>query len=150
MEVITNNNKIGSLKMATHLEQAKQFLDSNVEYKDTHLSEILDLINDLMLNWKSAIMKGSQEEQAEAVKRLNQVRGLLQDYFNKIKESLGLNKEEIEQLVAYARKGKNSNQEKIVSFSKEFERHSNEIVEIVGKKKKSKKKRASRASWISS
>lgn len=149
MEVITNNNKIGSLKMATHLEQAQQFLDSNVEYKDTHLSEMLDLINDLMLNWKSAIMKGSQEEQAEAVKRLNQVRGLLQDYFNKIKESLGLNKEEIEQLVAYATKGKTPNQEKIVSFRKEFERHSEEIVEMVGKKKP-KKKRASRASWISS
>ncbi|MGL4540011.1 MAG: hypothetical protein ACRCU0_03450 [Candidatus Rhabdochlamydia sp.] len=135
--------------MATHLEQAKQFLESNVEYKDTHLSEILDLINDLMLNWKSAIMKGSQEEQAEAIKRLNQVRGLLQDYFNKVKESLGLSPEEIQQLVEYATKANTPNQEKIVSFSKEFERHSDEIVEMVGKKKKPKKKRASRASWIS-
>lgn len=136
--------------MATHLEQAKQFLESNVEYKDTHLSEILDLINELMLNWKSAIMKGSQEEQAEAIKRLNEVRGLLQDYFNKVKESLGLSPEEIKQLVEHATKSNTPNQEKIVSFSKEFERHSDEIVEMVGKKKKPKKQRTSRANWISS
>lgn len=136
--------------MTTHLEQAKQFLESNAEYKETHLSEILELINDLMLNWKNAIIKGSKEEQTQAIERLNQVRGLLKDYFEKVKESLGLSPEEIEQLVEYAKKRTTPNQEKIVSFSKEFKRHSDEIVEMVGKKKKMKKRRASRASWISS
>lgn len=136
--------------MATHLEQVKQFLESSIEYKDTHLSEILDLINDLMLDWKSALIKGSKEEQELAIKRLNQVRGLLQDYFEKVKESLGLSPQEIEQLVEHATKRNAPNQEKIVNFSKEFNRHSEEIEEMVQKKKKPKKQRASRARWIAS
>ncbi|VHO04049.1 hypothetical protein [Candidatus Rhabdochlamydia sp. T3358] len=136
--------------MTTHLEQAKQFLESNAEYKETHLSEILELINDLMLTWKNAIIKGSKEEQTQAIERLNQVRGLLKDYFEKVKENLGLSPEEIEQLVEYATKKNTPNQEKIVSFSKEFKKHSDEILEIVGRNKKIKKQRAPRASWISS
>lgn len=136
--------------MTTHLEQAKQFLESNVEYKETHLSEILELINDLMLNWKNAIIKGSKEEQIQAIEKLNQVRGLLKDYFEKVKENLGLSPEEIKQLVEYATKRNTPNQEKIVSFSKEFKKHSDEILDMVGKKKKLKKRRAPRASWIAS
>ncbi|PWU15359.1 MAG: hypothetical protein C5B45_02690 [Chlamydiae bacterium] len=136
--------------MATHLEQARQFLESNIEYKETHLSEILELINDLMLNWKNAIIKGSKEEQSQAIERLNRVRGLLKEYFEKVKENLGLSPEEIEQLIEYATKRNTPNQEKIVSFSKEFKKHSDEIVEMVGKKKKMQKRRASRARWIAS
>lgn len=136
--------------MTTHLEQAKQFLESNAEYKETHLSELLELINDLMLNWKNAIIKGSKEEQTQSIERLNQVRGLLKDYFEKVKENLGLTPKEIEQLVEYAIERNAPNQEKIVSFSKEFKKHSNEILEMVGKKKKMKKRHALRANWISS
>jgi hypothetical protein len=136
--------------MATHLEQAKQFLESNAEYKETHLSEILELINDLMLSWKNAMIKGSKEEQIQAMERLSQVQSLLKDYLEKVKESLGLSKEEIEQLVEYATKRNTPNQEKIVSFSKEFKKHSDEIFEMVRKKKKIKKRHSSRASWIAS
>ncbi|VHO04055.1 hypothetical protein RHT_01201 [Candidatus Rhabdochlamydia sp. T3358] len=103
-----------------------------------------------MLTWKNAIIKGSKEEQTQAIERLNQVRGLLKDYFEKVKENLGLSPEEIEQLVEYATKKNTPNQEKIVSFSKEFKKHSDEILEIVGRNKKIKKQRAPRASWISS
>ena len=136
--------------MATHLEQTKQFLDAGAEYKDTHLSDILGLVNDLMVNWKQAIAKGSKEEQAEAIKRINQVRGLLKDYFEKMREELHINAEEVEQLVEYAMKKDTPNREKIVHFCQEFEKHSEEIVGMVGKKEKRVKRRAPRASWIQS
>lgn len=136
--------------MATHLEQTKQFLDAGAEYKDTHLSEILELINDLMINWKQAIAKGSKEEQAEAIKRINQVRGLLKDYFEKVREELHINAEEVQQLVQYTMKKDTPNREKIVNFCQEFEKHSEEIVGMLGKKKKRVKRRAPRASWIQS
>lgn len=135
--------------MATFLEQTQQFLNADVEQRDMYLQGILETINDLMLDWKRAIVNGSKKEQHEVIEKINEARGVLKDYFEKAKEELNLNSQEMEQIAQHAM-DKSPSRERIVDFRKEFENHSEEIVNLVGKKKKDIKKRTIRAGWIQS
>jgi ElaB/YqjD/DUF883 family membrane-anchored ribosome-binding protein len=133
----------------TFLAQTEQFINAEAEHKDAYLQEILDTINDLMMEWKEAIVSGSKERQDEAIGKINQVRGVLKDYLEKAKEDLNLNSEEMKQVVQYV-VDKSPNQEKMKSFQKDFEKESEEIVELLGEKKKHVKRRLPRTGWIQS
>lgn len=135
--------------MATFLEQTQQLLDADQEHRGIYLEEILAAINNLMLEWKKAIVSGSKKEQHAAIEKINEARGFLKDYFEKTREELNLNSQEMEQIVQYAM-DKSPSKERIVGFQKEFEKHSEEIVNLVGKKKKDIKKRTARTGWIQS
>ena len=78
------------MKKDKEIEKIETFLEEDVEYKDTHFEELLNLMNKLMADLKEAVSKGSQEQQKMAAEKLEQARHLLYDYLESATEKLGL------------------------------------------------------------
>jgi len=144
------------MKKDKEIERIETFLGKNVEYKDVHFEELLNLINKLMIDLKEAVSKGSQEQQKIAAERLEQARHLLYDYLESATEKLGLEQDQLQLILSYFLNTASPHRDKLVVFKQEFEKNTEEVEKLLDAKIPQKKKRgtlkkyAQKSSWVQS
>ncbi|HEV3269444.1 MAG TPA: hypothetical protein VGZ69_02205 [Candidatus Rhabdochlamydia sp.] len=144
------------MKKNKEIEKIETFLEEDVEYKDVHFEELLNLINKLMVDLKEAVSKGSQEQQKIAAEKLEQARHLLYDYLESATEKLGLEQDQLQLILSYFLNTASPHRDKLVVFQQEFEKNTEEVEKLLDAKIPQKKKRATlkkyaqKSSWVQS
>lgn len=144
------------MKKDKEIEKIETFLEEDVEYKDTHFEELLNLMNKLMADLKEAVSKGSQEQQKMAAEKLEQARHLLYDYLEAATEKLGLEQDQLQLILSYFLNTASPHRDKLVVFQQEFEKNTEEVEKLLDAKMPQKKKRgalkkyAQKSSWVQS
>lgn len=138
------------------IEKIETFLQGDIEFKESHFGDLLHLISKMMVDLKEAVTKGSQEQQKIAAEKLKQTRCLLYDYFDSATEKLGLEEEQLQQILPYFLNTASSHRDKLVVFQQEFEKNTEEVEKLIDAKIPKKKKRstlkkyAQKSSWVQS
>ncbi|MGL5625955.1 MAG: hypothetical protein ACRDDW_00350 [Candidatus Rhabdochlamydia sp.] len=138
------------------IERIETFLKGDVEYKNTHFDELLNLINKLMVDIKEAVAKGSREQQKASAEKLEQARRLLYDYLESATEKLGLEQDQLQLILSYFLNTASPHRDKLVIFQQEFEKNTKEVETLLDAKIPQKKKRgplkkyAQKSSWVQS
>lgn len=144
------------MKKDKEIEKIETFLEEDVEYKDTHFEELLNLMNKLMADLKEAVSKGSQEQQKVAAEKLEQARHLLYDYLESATEKLGLEQDQLQLILSYFLNTASPHRDKLVVFQQEFEKNTEEVEKLLDAKIPQKKKRgtlkkyAQKSNWVQS
>lgn len=144
------------MKKDKEIEKIETFLEEDVEYKDTHFEELLNLMNKLMADLKEAVSKGSQEQQKAAAEKLEQARHLLYDYLESATEKLGLEQDQLQLILSYFLNTASPHRDRLVVFQQEFEKNTEEVEKLLDAKIPQKKKRgtlkkyAQKSNWVQS
>lgn len=119
------------MKKDKEIEKVKSFLQGDIEFKEAHFGELLEMTSQMMVDLKKAVAKGSQEQREIAAKRLAQTRGLLYDYLQSSTEKLGLNKEEWQQVFSYFLHTASPDRDKLIIFKQEFDKNAKEVEKLL-------------------
>lgn len=144
------------MKKDREIKKIETFLEEDVEYKDTHFEEVLNLMNKLMIDLKEAVSQGNLQQQKIAAEKLEKARHLLYSYLESATEKLGLEQDQLQLILSYFFNTSSSHLDKLVIFREEFEKNTGEIEKLLDarlpqkKKKTLIKKYAQKSHWLPS